>query len=241
MLDQLYGRIETLGSALKPTFEIRGSLEQFHSAGDFVETMADNFGFVVEGMLKLECDGKMVRLFTDNSIVHGIPDASTLTAEFMTTVLICHPDELIDAGNPFALNWSLYRALEVKLLHGLIALHSNSNHDLSFEMTKFEAGEDMITQGDEATYIFVLLSGEAEVHYQGAIVGSVGPNEFFGEGAVLAGNHRRATVRATSACLVQRVRGAEFVDFLAARPTIALDLIRTQAKRIDALNGRVAA
>lgn len=54
----------------------------------------------------------------------------------------------------------------------------------------------MVEKGSERGGMFVILSGAAEVE-TGSAVHVLGPGDFFGEMAPLAGSRRTATVRAT--------------------------------------------
>lgn len=59
----------------------------------------------------------------------------------------------------------------------------------------FEAGDEVIRQGDVADTAYVVRSGELEVLRNGKPVGTLGPGDFFGEVALMRGSLRTATVR----------------------------------------------
>jgi CRP-like cAMP-binding protein len=62
-----------------------------------------------------------------------------------------------------------------------------------------ETGAPLTAEGEFGHALYVVESGTADVHRDGAIVGSIGPGDVVGEIAVLASGRRTATVVATSA------------------------------------------
>jgi Cyclic nucleotide-binding domain len=67
-----------------------------------------------------------------------------------------------------------------------------------------EAGEALITQGERATQVFLVLDGMLVVEVDGREVAEIGPGAVVGERAAREGGIRTATLRATT-----RVRAAE--------------------------------
>jgi CRP-like cAMP-binding protein len=75
-------------------------------------------------------------------------------------------------------------------------------HDIASVMAgssehSFDAGADIVTQGDEGDRFYVLLDGQAEVLRDGEALASIERGGFFGETALLFDCPRTATVRAT--------------------------------------------
>jgi putative ABC transport system ATP-binding protein len=62
----------------------------------------------------------------------------------------------------------------------------------------YEAGDIVISQGDEGDELFLISEGEVEVDRQGHEVARLGPAEFFGELSLISGEPRNATVVATA-------------------------------------------
>uniref|UniRef100_A0A7S4QXH1 Cyclic nucleotide-binding domain-containing protein n=1 Tax=Alexandrium monilatum TaxID=311494 RepID=A0A7S4QXH1_9DINO len=83
------------------------------------------------------------------------------------------------------------------------------------ETELFEAGEDIVKQGDEGNYFYIIEDGEARAYINGE-KGEVEvkhyskPGEFFGEVSLLTKAARRATVRASSDCSVLSVSRDDF-------------------------------
>jgi CRP-like cAMP-binding protein len=59
-------------------------------------------------------------------------------------------------------------------------------------------GEQLAIEGDFGYALYAIESGTADVSIDGAVVGSLGPGDVFGEIAVIASGRRTATVIATS-------------------------------------------
>jgi CRP-like cAMP-binding protein len=61
----------------------------------------------------------------------------------------------------------------------------------------FEPGEVIIREGEAGEELFLISEGEVEVLRDDHEVARLGPAEFFGEGALITGQPRNATVVAT--------------------------------------------
>ena len=67
------------------------------------------------------------------------------------------------------------------------------------ETLDVRAGDEITKEGRLAWEFFVIENGTAEVKQDGAVIGTLGPGDFFGEIGLLGGGDRRtATVTATS-------------------------------------------
>jgi len=95
---------------------------------------------------------------------------------------------------------------------------------MSFEL--YAEGETIIRQGEEGDSFFVIHSGEAEVWVRedsgrSAMVKVLRAGDYFGEMALLTGEHRTATIVATSECACFVVGKSAFMRVLEANPAIA--------------------
>jgi hypothetical protein len=63
-----------------------------------------------------------------------------------------------------------------------------------------EPGATLVEQGDEGSDLFLLLDGVLTVEVDGEEVAEIGPGAILGEGAVLSGGTRQATLRAQTRC-----------------------------------------
>lgn len=100
----------------------------------------------------------------------------------------------------------------------------------------YEAGKEIVTQGQGGEGFFVLVSGKAEavrVRSDGerVVVNSFGPGGFFGEMALLDAGLRTATVTALepTTCLV--LRREDFIGLLQEDGEMAVIVLQELAKR----------
>jgi CRP-like cAMP-binding protein len=64
------------------------------------------------------------------------------------------------------------------------------------EETTFEAGETIIREGDQETWMFILVDGRARVDFGGVEISTIDPGASVGELAVIDPAPRAATVTA---------------------------------------------
>lgn len=74
-----------------------------------------------------------------------------------------------------------------------------------------EPGATLVEQGEQGDDLFLLLDGVLSVEVDGEQVAEIGPGAILGEGAVLSGGTRQATLRARTRCRVG-VIAAEAID-----------------------------
>jgi CRP-like cAMP-binding protein len=101
----------------------------------------------------------------------------------------------------------------------------------------FHRAEVIIREGERDTRLFVVLRGTVEVFKcygdkQQRSLGKLGVGSYFGEMALLDGEARSATVVASSDCETLCLADFDLVAELEDHPQLALDLIRTLAKRL---------
>jgi CRP-like cAMP-binding protein len=74
-----------------------------------------------------------------------------------------------------------------------------------------EVDETLVEQGEPGAELYLLLDGVLVVEVDGDEVAEIGPGAIVGEGALLAGGRRTATLRARSRCRIA-VIPAELID-----------------------------
>jgi CRP-like cAMP-binding protein len=83
-----------------------------------------------------------------------------------------------------------------------------------------QAGDHLTLSGASGYFFFVILEGTADVEHDGVVVAQLGPNDFFGETAILERKRRTATVTATSPMTLAVMFGADFGVLLRDHPEI---------------------
>jgi small-conductance mechanosensitive channel len=104
----------------------------------------------------------------------------------------------------------------------------------------FAAGDVMTRQGAIAHWLYLIVSGEAEVWVEGAQgtraqVATIGSGNVFGEMGMMTGEPRRATVIARTHVDCYRLGKDGFRQILAIRPDIASEIAKVLAERKVAL------
>jgi hypothetical protein len=87
-----------------------------------------------------------------------------------------------------AVESALERQLSTAIMHG----------GAKPSIRSLEAGEALITQGDEGTQVYLILDGMLLVEVDGREVAEIGPGALVGERAAIEGGIRTATLRATT-------------------------------------------
>lgn len=100
-------------------------------------------------------------------------------------------------------------------------------------------GHVVMKQGAGVHLLHVIVSGEAAVSVDGNHVAQLGPGDYFGEIALLAGGKRTATVTAATDLRVLAVDPASFRRLLRSDAELAASLPETVAARLEELDSRL--
>ena len=119
-----------------------------------------------------------------------------------------------------------------------IELFSELNHKELKKLASFmttvnpRAGRNLTTQGDVGREFMIIREGEASVRRNGRLIANLGPGDFFGELAVVAGVPRTATVTAETDLVVEVLNRREFSSLLDGNPAIAKKILVGAVKRL---------
>lgn len=97
------------------------------------------------------------------------------------------------------------------------------------------AGKVLIRQGEHGDDMMVIVSGEAGVDRDGARINQLGPGDFFGEIALVAGGPRTATVTAQTPSRLLVLNRRDFHALMDEFPGVATQVLMTLAQRLRAL------
>lgn len=92
------------------------------------------------------------------------------------------------------------------------------------------AGIAVVTEGEQADALYVVLEGEVEVTAGGEAIRTMGPDSWFGEIGLLERIPRTATVTAVSPLQLLRIDGEAFVDALTTTPPTGMLLEHARAR-----------
>ena len=100
-------------------------------------------------------------------------------------------------------------------------------------------GRDLTVQGTVGREFMIIAEGEASVRRNGRLIATLGPGDFFGELAVIAGVPRTATVTAESKMVVEALNRREFSSLLDESPKLARKILVGAVKRLYELEDGV--
>lgn len=105
---------------------------------------------------------------------------------------------------------------------------------------RYARGVDIVRQGDDGNTLFVMLSGQARVHRQGAggedvELALLGPGGFFGEMSLLDGQPRSATVRAMTEVRCALLPRWALESLIRANPLMAMQMLAVLSIRLRAV------
>jgi CRP-like cAMP-binding protein len=109
----------------------------------------------------------------------------------------------------------------------------------------YPAGEVILKEGEEAVGFFVVSSGRVQVVKdlggpKEIVLATLGPGEFFGETALLDGYLRTASVRALEDTHCLAMTRWDFTSELKGNPEMAVQILRTLARRLRETDARLS-
>lgn len=117
--------------------------------------------------------------------------------------------------------------------------------ELQTKVKRYRKHTVIIERGDESSSLYLLLSGRVKVYVadeggKEIVLCELGPGDHFGELALVSESARTASVMALTDCEARLLTKVAFQQFLAERPSVALQLIRNLARRVSVLTGEVS-
>ncbi len=98
-----------------------------------------------------------------------------------------------------------------------------------------KAGKDLTVQGKPGREFMIIAEGTATVRRDGRVLATLGPGDFFGELAVVAGVPRTATVTADTDMVIEALNRREFSSLLDGSPKLAKKILVGAVKRLHEL------
>ncbi len=103
------------------------------------------------------------------------------------------------------------------------------------DLMQVPAGTVLIKEGSQTCDFMVIIEGGADAHRGGRKFDTLGPGDFFGEVALIAGGPRRVTVTTTSDAELLVVSDREFWRVIQAAPEIQTSLLKALGERLRSL------
>jgi len=189
----------------------------------------DNFYIVDEGTFDVfvqrgdsppgkVCEYGPGAMFGELALMYNAPRAATVTATSAGKVWGLDRDSfqlmLTTAENLKKSQYEEFLA-NIEIFKALTKYELAQLSDM-LESELFDAGEDIVKQGDEGNYFYILEDGEAKAYINGdkgevEVKAYKVPGEYFGEVSLLNNSSRKATVRAVGeGCTVLSVSREDF-------------------------------
>ena len=107
----------------------------------------------------------------------------------------------------------------------------------ALEVAIFEKGQEILPEGDESPFFFVILSGRAMLRRNGTTIRTLGEQDIFGLERLLLKMPSHYSARATQECRVARY-GSEAFEYLIETPRMIRNVLISllQQLRQTALN-----
>jgi CRP-like cAMP-binding protein len=105
---------------------------------------------------------------------------------------------------------------------------------------RFSAGEVLAREGEGGVGFFVIDEGRARVSIGDRDVGRLGPGDYFGEIALVAGTDRTATVTADTDMRCYGLASWEFRPIVEGNPEVAWKLLEAVARKVEGAEQRDA-
>jgi CRP/FNR family transcriptional regulator, cyclic AMP receptor protein len=103
----------------------------------------------------------------------------------------------------------------------------------------FKAGDVIFHEGDEATELFVIKSGQVRIQIGNRTVAEFGQDSIFGEMALIDSEPRSATAIAANNVELVPVSEKQFLFLVSQTPYFALKVMRVLAQRLRVTNKTV--
>jgi len=103
-----------------------------------------------------------------------------------------------------------------------------------------DAGHDVVSEGNSAYGLELIIEGTATVSIGGAAVARLGPGDLFGEIALLDAGPRTATVTADTPLRVLAINGSGFRNLLRSDPDLAAGVIAHLVNLVRGLDVQIA-
>ncbi len=103
---------------------------------------------------------------------------------------------------------------------------------------EFEPTKPVVREGEPGDSMYLIVDGQAQVHSGDRHFAQLGPNECFGEMAILDAEPRSATVTPITELRVLHITQSDFSDILMEKPEISHGIIKTLTQRLREANKR---
>jgi CRP/FNR family transcriptional regulator, cyclic AMP receptor protein len=108
------------------------------------------------------------------------------------------------------------------------------------ELKTFHAQETIFQAGDEADYMYGIISGEVDMQHHGKILETLKPGDIFGVGGIIEAGQRLNTAIAKTDCQLAYLDRQHFLFAVQETPMFAIEVMRHYSLRLHHLEKAIA-
>ncbi|MBV1908593.1 MAG: cyclic nucleotide-binding domain-containing protein [Kangiellaceae bacterium] len=207
----------------------------------------DRFYYIVEGNISAEYDGKELYLFEKGDIIlHStIEDVeetglyySVMSEVVVDSIPVQELYQLLATDAELIGLWVTITSLNQLQLNQMVGVLTEKEERANPGFGRYKAGMAIITEGEDAEYVYSISEGTAVAIHKDIEVGEINKDEIFGAIAVLTDQKRTASVIAKTDCIVLMVHKDEFSKMVKSHPKLFLNILTSLAEKITALNAK---
>ena len=105
---------------------------------------------------------------------------------------------------------------------------------------EIEQGTLIFEEGEPGDCMYIIFTGEIEIHKGKTTLAILQAKEVFGELSLLDAETRSATATAKTDCFLFKIDQEPFYELIESRPEVAMGFIKILCKRLRTLNDKTA-
>jgi hypothetical protein len=121
--------------------------------------------------------------------------------------------------------WLSISSLHQLQLNQMVGVLTRKEERANPGFGRYKAGMPIITEGEDAEFVYSISEGTAVAVHNGMEVGDIHKDEIFGAIAVLSEQKRTASVIAKTDCIVLMVHKDEFSKMVKSHPRLFLNIL----------------
>lgn len=103
-----------------------------------------------------------------------------------------------------------------------------------------EQGEIVFNEGETGDCMYIIYSGQIQIHKGKTVLAVLAEKEVFGELSLLDAETRSASATAATDCFLFKIDQEPFYELIESRPEVAMGFIKILCKRLRKLNEKAA-
>jgi CRP/FNR family cyclic AMP-dependent transcriptional regulator len=96
----------------------------------------------------------------------------------------------------------------------------------------FAAGSTIFSAGDPGSFMYIVKKGQVDILIKGKVVETLGPEQFFGEMALVEHTVRSGTAVARTDCQLAPINESQFLFMVQKTPLFSLNIMKVMSGRL---------